>query len=239
MNPAPSCASSEPVAEESAGGFSAPVPCPFETFPALATLPVIHAFTGVVPGLEVRTDRATALARLDAYHEQARAALGLASRHWVTAQQVHGASVARVDSTTEGPVPGVDGLITADPSVCLGIYVADCGPVFLVDPVRRAIGCVHSGRKGTDLGVVPAAIAAMQREYGSSPADIVAQLGPCIRPPHYEIDFASEILRQCHAAGLQKVYDSGACTASHALRYYSYRCEKGKTGRMVAILALA
>ncbi len=211
---------------------------PYETFPALAGLPVIHAFTGTVPGLEVRTDRATALARLDHFHVEIREALGLADRHWVTAQQVHGAEVAVVDASTPTPVSGVDALVTNDPKVCLGIYVADCGPVWLVDPVRRAIGCVHSGRKGTELGVVPAAVAAMQRAFGSRPEDIVAQLGPCIRPPHYEVNFAAQILEQCRAAGVMQAYDSGACTASAPERYYSYRAEKGQTGRMLAILAL-
>jgi copper oxidase (laccase) domain-containing protein len=213
--------------------------CPYETFPALASLPVIHAFTNTVPGLEVRTDRATALARLDTFHDRVRSALGLEKRHWVTARQVHGADVAVVNASTPSPVPAVDALITNDPGVCLGIYVADCGPVWLVDPVRRAIGCIHSGRKGTDLGVVPAAIAAMQRAFGSKPSDIVAQLGPCIRPPHYEIDFAASIVRQCREAGLLEVHDCQSCTASAPTRYYSYRSEKGQTGRMLAILALA
>jgi len=211
---------------------------PYETFPALASLPVIHAFTGTVPGLAVRTDRATALARLDAYHQEIRQELGLGDRHWITAQQVHAAGVAVVDRSATSPVPGVDGLVTNDPQVCLGIYVADCGPVWLVDPVRRAIGCVHSGRKGTELGVVPAAIAQMRTAFGSEPADIVAQLGPCIRPPHYEVDFAAQIVAQCREAGLVQVHDSGACTASAPNRYYSYRAEKGQTGRMLAIAAL-
>jgi copper oxidase (laccase) domain-containing protein len=215
------------------------IAAPFETFPALTALPVIHAYTGRVPGLDVRTDRATALARLDGFHDHVRSTLGLDSRCLVTAEQVHGAGVAVVDAATSDPVAKVDALVTNDPAVCLGIYVADCGPVWLVDPVRRAIGCVHSGRKGTELGVVPATIGAMGRAFGSDPADIVAQLGPCIRPPHYEVDFAAAILRQCREAGLRHVHDSGTCTAANPERYYSYRREKGQTGRMLAMLALA
>jgi len=38
--------------------------CPFETFPALASLPIVHAFTGRVPGLDVQIDRFAALDRL-------------------------------------------------------------------------------------------------------------------------------------------------------------------------------
>lgn len=213
--------------------------CPHETFPALAALPVIHAFTGRVAGLDVKLDRETALARLAIHHDEIRGRIGAGSRRLITAEQVHGAAVATVTTADTAPVPGVDALITDDPGVCLGIYVADCGPVWLVDPVRRAIGCIHSGRKGTELGITSAAIAAMVENFGCAPSDITAQLGPCIRPPHYETDFAADILRQCREAGLTSVHDCGRCTAANADRYYSYRREKGQTGRMLALLALA
>jgi copper oxidase (laccase) domain-containing protein len=223
---------------DSADGIQAPI-CPFETFAALSALPVVHAFTGRVPGLDVKTDRETALGRLDQYHDETRQALGLANRHFRTARQVHGKEVAVVDAKSSACTPGVDALVTAAPDVCLGIYVADCGPVFFVDPVRRVIGAAHSGRKGTALGIVAATIETMARVFGSDPADIVVQLGPCIRPPHYEVDFAADIIGQARAAGAGAVHDSGTCTAARLDRYYSYWIEKGQTGRMLAILALA
>ncbi len=214
-------------------------PCPHEIFPALAALPVIHAFTQRVPDVDVKTDRDTALSRLENSHTALRASLGLGARHFITAQQVHGAGVAIVNANTTAPVQNVDALITDDPRVCLGIYVADCAPVWLVDPVRRAIGCAHSGRKGTELGIVPATIVKMITELGCDPSRMVAQIGPCIRPPHYENDFAAEILRQCKAAGIGQIHDCGTCTAANVNHYYSYRREMGQTGRMVALLALA
>jgi copper oxidase (laccase) domain-containing protein len=213
-------------------------PCPFETFPALDRLPVVHAFTRRVPGLDVKTDRETALGRLDKYHDEVRRSLGLADRHYRTARQVHGAGVAVVDAMSPPCTPDVDALVTASPDVCLGIYVADCGPVYFVDPARRVIAGVHSGRKGTALGIVGATIDTMRKRFGSNPADIVVQLGPCIRPPHYEIDFAADIIAQARRAGAGEVHDCGACTAAQLDRYYSYRIEKGQTGRMVAFLAL-
>ena len=214
------------------------VSCPFETFPALSRLPVVHAFTGRVPGLEVKTDRETALRRLDRYHENARRSLGLGDRHFRAARQVHGIGVAVVDAQSPDCTPDVDALVTASADVCLAIYVADCGPVYFVDPVKRVIGAAHSGRKGTAAGVVPATIESMARNFGSNPADLVVQLGPCIRPPHYEVDFAADIIRQARNAGVREVYDCGTCTGANLDRYYSYRIEKGQTGRMVALLAL-
>lgn len=210
-----------------------------ETFPALAKLPVIHAFTGRFPGIDVDTDRDTALARLGEAHAQLRTELGLGDRCFITAEQVHGSAVAAVRADSRSPFPGVDALITDDPAVCLGIYVADCGPIFLVDPERRAIGCIHSGKKGTQLEIVRATVDAMVATYGCEPARMVAQLGPCIRPPFYEIDFPSKITRQLAQAGIGSIHDCGTCTAAHPDRYYSYRRELGKTGRMVALLALS
>src|SRR6266404_5095544 len=134
--------------------------------------------------------------------------------------------------------PGCDGIITNQRGVALGIYVADCCAVYIVDPKTPAIGLVHSGRKGTELGVVPNAITQMIKRFGSEPANMIVQLSPCIRPPHYEIDFAAEIVRQCRALGVKKIHDLGVCTACNLDRYYSYRAEKGKTGRMLALVGL-
>jgi copper oxidase (laccase) domain-containing protein len=134
--------------------------------------------------------------------------------------------------------PACDGIITNQRGVALGIYVADCCAVYILDPKTPAIGLVHSGRKGTELGVVTNAINQMSERFGSGSANMVVQLSPCIRPPHYEVDFASEIIRQCRTLGVQHIHDSGTCTACDLGRYYSYRAEKGKTGRMLAVLGL-
>jgi len=134
--------------------------------------------------------------------------------------------------------PGCDGLITNQCRVALGIYVADCCAVYIVDPKTPAIGLVHSGRKGTELGVVTNAINQMVHRFSSDPANMIVQLSPCIRPPYYEVDFAAEIAQQCRTLGIQQIYDSGICTACDLDRYYSYRSEKGKTGRMLALLGL-
>ena len=212
-----------------------------EFFPALTELPgVRHGFVGRVSGIDVATDRAQALTRLDGAHRTLRASLGLANDSFATGEQVHGAEVAVIDQPFSGErcFDGADGLITNQVGVSLGIYVADCSAIFLVDPARRCLGLVHSGRKGTELAIVERAIEAMAEQFGSLPHDLVVQLSPCIRPPHYEVDFAAEIARQVRAAGVKRVHDSGRCTACDLSHYYSYRAEKARTGRMLALLAL-
>lgn len=212
-----------------------------EFFPALSDVPFVrHAFLGRIPGIDVATDRVAALARLDAAHRALRAEIGLAEKYFVTAEQVHGNEIAVIDSASPGRHchDRADGLITNQPGVSLGIYVADCCTVYLVDPLRRALGLVHSGKKGTELAIVENAVQALQENFGSAPRDLIVQLSPCIRPPHYEIDFAAEIVRQARQAGVEQVHDGGLCTACDLQRYYSYRAEKARTGRMLALLAL-
>jgi polyphenol oxidase len=214
---------------------------PAEYFPALSALPnVVHGFALRVPGVEISHDKQEALARLDAVHREIRRANGVDGIPFFTAEQIHGNQIGVLDSSQQSGkcFAGCDGLITNQPGICLGIYVADCCAVYLVDPVRKAIGLVHSGKKGTELGIVAVAIRTMVERFGSIASDLVVQLSPCIRPPHYEIDFAAEIRRQCRELGVVALHDSDVCTACDLDRYYSYRAEKGRTGRMLAFLAL-
>jgi len=212
---------------------------PFLTFEALEGLAGIrHAFLCRVPGLDVRTEREEALVRLGEYHAAARMELGFAVEPYGTARQVHGNRVEVLRDAVTQEAADADGLVTNVPGLCLGVYVADCCAIYLADPVRRAIGLAHSGKNGTELEIAERAVEMMARAYGSEPGDLVAQLSPCIRPPHYDVDFAADIVRQLGRAGVEKVSDCGADTAADLEQFYSYRMEKGRTGRMLALLMI-
>ena len=228
---------------------------PFEQFPALSAIGICrHVFIQRIPDIDVSHDKAEVLNRLDAAHGEIRSATGVGDWPLFTAEQIHGNTIAVIDevgsalradrgrngvaSLPNREFSGCDGIITNQRSVALGIYVADCCAVYIIDPKTPAIGLVHSGRKGTELRAVSNAIAEMRGRFGSDPAEMIVQLSPCIRPPHYEIDFAAEIIRQCRAPGVRQIHDSGTCTACDLGRYYSYRAENGKTGRMLAVLGL-
>lgn len=213
-----------------------------EYFARLAAIGnVRHAFIQRIPGIDVSHDKTEALRCLDAIHRQYRKQIGIGDWPLLTAQQVHGDKIAVIDRPVDHDhqFSGCDGLITNQRKHALGIHVADCGAVYVVDPNTPAIGLVHSGKKGTELAIAAKAIAQMQQHFGSTPANLIVELGPCIRPPHYEIDFASAIVEQCRAAGVKNIHDAGICTACDVDRYYSYRVEKGKTGRMLALLGIA
>jgi len=200
-----------------------------ETFPALQLPGLKHGFStrGHVP-----------LDKVDAELQAAFLAAGFPMEDAVHAEQVHGNRAQAVYTPLGIRVPDVDALATSVPRLPLVVRVADCGPVFFHDPVERLIAVAHSGRRGTEGNIVQATLNCMKETYGSRAANVIVQLGPCIRPPHYEIDFAAEIARQAQAAGVAQFHDCGVCTASNLARYYSYRAEKGKTGRMWGVFML-
>jgi copper oxidase (laccase) domain-containing protein len=157
----------------------------------------------------------------------------------VTAEQVHGNDLRVAGAAEAGScLSGCDGLIASEPGVVLGIYVADCAAVFVTHSKRRVAALLHSGKRGTELGILPRTIDLLQREHGCDPGDLVVEVSPCIRPPHYDVDFAAQLERQAVEAGVGRYHDEGRCTGSDLQNYYSYRIERGKTGRMLALLEI-
>ena len=151
------------------------------------------------------------------------AALGV-GRLTVPDQQ-HTDRVAMVDAAHAGQghggvaesvagFPVTDALISNLPGAALTIMVADCAPVVLFDPGRRAIGVVHSGRVGTVLGVLPRTIEAMTAGYGTVPADLLVGIGPAIAAASYEIGDAeaAEVTAVFGDAGLLTPTRPGHCT---------------------------
>jgi copper oxidase (laccase) domain-containing protein len=215
-----------------------------ETFPALQALAPAarHAFVRRIPGVDLSLSKAEVLERLAPHHSAAVAELGFQPQALWTAEQVHGSDVAAVPaaSGTTAWISGVDGLLTNEPGVLLGIHVADCCAVYLVDAGSKAVGLLHSGKRGSEGGIIRRAISEMSRLYGTRPADLTVQLSPCIRPPSYEVDIAAMIRRDGIEMGVPpgQIHDCGVCTHEDPANYYSYRREKGRTGRMLALLGL-
>jgi copper oxidase (laccase) domain-containing protein len=199
------------------------------TFPALRLAGLRHGFS---------TRSSGPLETLDADLNAAFTAAGFPMADAVHAEQPHGNRAQAVYTPLGIRDPDVDALATAVPRLPVVIRVADCGPVFFYDPVKRVIAVAHSGRKGTEGNIVAQTISCLRETFDTRAENVIVQLGPCIRPPHYEIDFAAEIEKQAKACGVRHYHDCGLCTASQLDSYYSYRAEKGKTGRMWAVFML-
>jgi YfiH family protein len=110
----------------------------------------------------------------------------------VRVKQVHGATIrvlkrGFVDPDAAAETPEADGIVSNEPNLVLSVQVADCAPILMADRRTGAVAAVHAGWRGTCAAVARAAVAAMVRELGSSPADIVAAIGPSIGPCCYTV----------------------------------------------------
>lgn len=121
-------------------------------------------------------------------------AIGSSIANMVCSMQTHTTNVARVTREDCGngvllpqKFSDVDGLITNEPGVCLVTTYADCVPLYFVDKEGKAIGLSHSGWRGTVGNMAKATIDMMTEEFGSSPADITAFIGPSICASCYEV----------------------------------------------------
>jgi len=125
---------------------------------------------------------------------------GIVASQVVRVRQVHGDGVLTVDESLvsrEG-FPSVlldeqyeyDALITNLPKLALVVSTADCLPILIHDPIRRAVAAVHAGWRSTARRIAGRAIEAMAAAYGTHPADCRVAIGPGIRRCCYEVDTA-------------------------------------------------
>ena len=217
-----------------------------EAFLFLKPLSDLPAFTAAwiprIPDVDVQGDRDFALRNLAPHHDSV---VGetfpeIETRHH--AEQIHGRELVTVSGRSPDKLvihPGADGLITNLPDQLLAIYVADCAAIYLADPVTRSIALLHSGKKGTEMNILSEAVRKMTENYGTDPADLICIVSPCIRPPDYDVDFAATIRSQADSLGIVNFHDTRENTASDLSVHYSYRMEKGRTGRMLALLSLS
>jgi len=196
-------------------------------------------------------------------HEDSRQRVGRALEphgRLLLLKQVHGAAVHRAPWLGR---PEGDAAIAEEPGLLLGIETADCLPVLLADPLRRAVAAAHAGWRGTSVGVAAAAVAALVRG-GSRPADLVAALGPANEACCYEVgeelraaftgeweavtrpgprgkphlDVRAANLRQLVRAGLRpdRIHHVSDCTSCRPELYHSYRREGPGGGRMISYI---
>lgn len=139
--------------------------------------------------------------------------------------QVHGSAVVEANEENRSRLrtTDADAIITGEALVPIGILTADCLPVLLYDPVKRAIGAAHAGWKGTASGVSVRTVEAMRSKYGSDPKDIIAAFGPAIG-------------RCCYAVGTEVV---AAFKSAYPESAWGYKCFSEEAGKITFDLALA
>jgi YfiH family protein len=157
-----------------------------------------------------------------------------------------------------------DALVTCEPGVLLGVTIADCLPVFFVDPVRRSVALAHAGWRGLVAGVLRSTVEVLQAA-GTDPENLRVVIGPGIGPCHYDIGsdvatkfsahplavresrgrtwldlklVAEEQLRELGVIG-ERIGVSSDCTACLPQQYFSYRRDQPEhLETMLAVIGL-
>lgn len=115
--------------------------------------------------------------------------------HLIMPHQIHQTKIVAVDeafmslpaSERKARLEGVDALMTDIAGICIGVSTADCIPVLLYDRICRASCAIHAGWRGTVMRIVEKAVAKMIDVYGSSPENLIAQIGPGIHLESFEV----------------------------------------------------
>lgn len=190
------------------------------------------------------------------------AELGVDVEGIVGGHQIHGAEV----KTVQGPGhhEGYDAFVSDRPGLVLAVTVADCTPIMIYDPVRRVVAAAHAGWRGTVAGVAVATLKRMVDAYGTDPADCHAYLAACIGPGNFEVsvdvaerfaehrvtgpDDRDKYLVDLKGANADQLVEAGLrreqleispyCTVADNDRFFSYRKEGGRTGRMLGVIGL-
>lgn len=200
-------------------------------------------------------------------------------RSVVSAQQVHKDKIILIKKEDKGKgafqysngIAESDALITNIPDIPFLMCYADCVPIFILDPIKKAIALIHSGRRGTELGLTLKTLFKMKKIFGTNPQSCLAAIFPSIGPCCYSIKeqnkiddywlnkdkFNGELISKQNKSGwtldLRKanywqlikggvkrnnIFVNEICTADHPELFFSYRRDKGNTGRMAAIFML-
>jgi len=177
--------------------------------------------------------------------------------HWL--KQVHGNHVKYIEQEFTGEIMADASVTRLNKQAC-AIMTADCLPILLCDNEATVVAAAHAGWRGLAEGVIEATVTAM----ACSSEKLMAWLGPAIGQKHFEVGsevyetFGSRYqtafkpsLRHDHfmadlyqiarikleALGVHAIYGGQFCTYSDP-RFYSYRRDQGKTGRMASLIWL-
>ena len=147
--------------------------------------------TGVLESLNLSVRRGDTPENVRENWRRLGAAAGLDLTRAVYARQVHSADV-HIAHAADAQPPEMeprftcDGFVTNEPGVPLAVFMADCLPALLHDPVAGVIGAVHCGWRGSVADILGAAVAQMCA-LGAHPADIRAAIGPGIGALSHEL----------------------------------------------------
>lgn len=183
------------------------------------------------------------------------AALGFPAERVTIGRQVHDAALALHDGPQRpspfaepgGPIPEVDGHVTAERDLALLVFVADCVPIALSGPGGK-VAMLHGGWRGLAAGIISRGVEAV----GATDAAIGPSIGPCCYEVGAEVlgafsgldgiasgrmlDLPEVARRLLGEAGVERIESSEICTSCERELFFSHRRDDGRTGRQAGLV---
>ena len=129
-----------------------------------------------------------------AYYNDLGMNFGITADNMIRTRQEHTSNVLVAKNEDKGlgvvklePEISYDGLITNEKNIMLLTVEADCTPIYILDPINKAIGMVHSGWRGTVKRIVINALELMKENYGTDKEKVLIHFGPAICGDCYEV----------------------------------------------------
>lgn len=187
----------------------------------------------------------------------------------VVPEQIHGNRLKVVTRSDGGKViPGIDGLVTREKELLIGIKTSDCLPLLFYDPIRQLVGAVHAGWRGVYRGI-PAKAVDLFIKLGSLPQNIIVGIGPAIGACCYNVseertrafiskfgrlpgmmskkgdqgylNIAAPAIHLLRSSGImpENIFSSDSCTGCRPDQYFSQRGNKPEEyGSMLTVIGL-
>jgi YfiH family protein len=215
---------------------------------------------GVIPGLNTGMNTEAPMDEVGKNKQAYLNAVKLNPDDLTIAKQVHSNHVEIVNQP--GIKDDTDALVTNQHGLVLGIQVADCAAILLADPDHEVIGAVHAGWRGAVAGILPDALEMMEKK-GADPSRILAWVSPCISIHRFEVgeevasqfpdqfvdynsyskphvDLSAYIQDQLVNYGVlsSQIEVDNRCTFDGVNEFYSFRRERERAGRMLALITI-
>ena len=181
-----------------------------------------------------------------------------------TCTQIHGAMATRAKRESQWrECDSCDALWSDERGSALGIKVADCLPITMIDPTSAAIANIHSGWRGALQGITAKSIDTIEKDTAFRADRAQAWLGPSIRvccfevgeevavefdakyvdrqrgpKPHVDLIAMTADILADRGFARDAIHDSALCTRCDGSIFHSYRRDAGKGGRNLAIAAM-
>lgn len=128
--------------------------------------------------------------------------LNLPLNNWVFLQQNHSCNFVSATSqdygkgvqTCEDAIANCDAIYTKEKGMAIGVFTADCLPILLYDPIKEIVCAIHSGWKGTTLGITSKVIEHLITEEGCNPLGFSIYFGPSIA--FHSLEVGMEVIEE-------------------------------------------